>query len=275
MNAVIVTGIILLRALKKGQVTTSGALAATMMGLVLTLANYFFMAIMIAFFIVGSAATKLKSDVKKAFDPEYKTSGGRDWVQVLCNGGIATQCALIYLIHHGPGEENILTEDSFSAKLMVALIASISCVFGDTLSSEIGSGFAKGDPLLITTFKQVPRGTNGAVSFIGLISSVFAGLIVTIIYSLCDLFLFSSLNRIERVTLVTVISIASSLGGSLLDSLLGASLQFTGKNVKSGKITEIHGPSVKRISGFAFFDNHAVNFVSCLICTILAPGIIK
>lgn len=274
LTSFVLTGIILIRSLKKGQVTVSGGIAATVIGIVLTIANYYFMAIMIVFFIIGSTATKLKSKVKQSFDPEYKISGGRNWIQVLCNGGIATQVALIYLVHHGPGEEEVLTNDTFTSKLIISLIASISCVFGDTLSSEIGSGFSKGDPVLITTFKTVPRGTNGAISTIGLIASIIAGLIVTVTYALCDLFFLQSSNRYERFILVAISSISSSFFGTLLDSFLGATLQFSGLNVKTRKISEVEGSNVTKISGSSVFDNHAVNFVSCTICAFLFPFVL-
>ena len=54
----------------------------------------------------------------------------------------------------------------------------------------------------------------------------------------------------------------AGLFGSVLDSLLGATLQYTGFDRSSGRIVAKPGPSVTHISGLQFLDNNAVNAVS-------------
>ena len=46
-------------------------------------------------------ATKFKQDIKKRFDSEFKEGGQRNWLQVLCNGGMATELSLLYLLDVG------------------------------------------------------------------------------------------------------------------------------------------------------------------------------
>ena len=44
---------------------------------------------------------------KKKIECEFKEGGQRNWIQVLCNGGMASQLALLYLLDVGCGERPI------------------------------------------------------------------------------------------------------------------------------------------------------------------------
>ena len=72
---------------------------------------------------------------------------------------------------------------------MKPISGAFSCSLGDTLASELGTVLAKSDPVLVTTLKRVPRGTNGGVSLPGLLVSGLGGLIVGICYQI-SLYLF-------------------------------------------------------------------------------------
>ena len=96
--------------------------------------------------------------------------GKRNWIQVLCNGGMAMQLALLYLLDCGSSERPINFSTQYrSSWLSIAVMSAFACCNGDTWASEIGSVVGKSDPFLITTRKRVPRGTNGGVSFVGLL----------------------------------------------------------------------------------------------------------
>ena len=41
--------------------------------------------------------------------------GQRNWIQVICNGGIAAQVALLYIIDSGPGEQVVDFKNSYNA----------------------------------------------------------------------------------------------------------------------------------------------------------------
>jgi len=52
-----------------------------------------------------------------------------------------------------------------------------ACCLGDTLASELGI-LSKSPPILVTTFKPVPPGTNGGLSFLGTVASLAGGFVM-------------------------------------------------------------------------------------------------
>lgn len=116
---------------KKKTLNLSGTLLAFVVGFVLTLANLCFFADLLIFFFTSSRATKVKGHLKKKIEEDFKEGkhcklgknvsfldcvkleflqfpgGQRNWIQVLCNGGMATQLSLLYLLDVGASERPI------------------------------------------------------------------------------------------------------------------------------------------------------------------------
>lgn len=87
--------------------------------------------------------------------------GQRNWLQVFCNGGVPTELALLYMIEVGPGEIPVDFGKQYSASWMcLSLLGALACSTGDTWASEVGPVFSKRKPRLITTWKDVPAGTE-------------------------------------------------------------------------------------------------------------------
>lgn len=151
-------------------------------------------------------------------------------------------------------------------------MSAFACCNGDTWASELGI-LSKSDPVLITSFKTVPRGTNGGVSHWGLFVSFVGGIFIGIFHYIATLLFVDSDSLQDSPAQFPLIFIGGIAGlfGSIVDSYLGATFQFSGQT-KEGFIVEDPNEAVRKISGsFKILNNHSVNFVSCLITAIVVP----
>lgn len=268
---------IVMKALGKKTLDLTGGLTALVVGFILTLSNYSFTAGLLTFFYTSVRLTKYKASEKKKFDENYKESGQKNWTQVICNGGIACQMAILYLLERGSGGEipvNFIYDYSASWFSM-AVLGAIACSCGDTWASEIGSVYSDSDPYLIFSFQRVPRGTNGGVTLVGLAASFLGGMaigtafyVTTVICVARDVLSLSP----SQVPVIWVGGFAGLLG-SVLDSFLGANFQFSGEDMVTRKIVEVPGDRVRWISGVSMLDNHSVNLISSLLTSLFTPRI--
>ncbi|KAG7294824.1 hypothetical protein JYU34_006022 [Plutella xylostella] len=262
---------------RRKSVVLSGAAFGFIVGFVLTLSNYCFMVALLTMFLSSSKATKFRSHLKRKFEEDFKEGGQRTWIQVLCNGGMATQLGLLYLLDVGASERPIdFVKDYRASWLSIGVLGVIACCNGDTWASELGSVLGKSDPYLVTTFKQVPKGTNGGVTVVGTVCSTVGGLVVGLSQYLA-LFYFTEAAAWQYAPpqwpLIVFGALAGFLG-SLIDSIMGATLQFSGLD-KDGKIVSHSSVTVKHISGTNILDNHSVNLITTVIMGILMPTICK
>ncbi|XP_046390966.1 transmembrane protein 19 isoform X2 [Ischnura elegans] len=260
--------------LKRKSLSPSGAALGVIVGFVLTLSNYAFLACLFTFFLTSSKATKFRSESKKKFEEDFKEGGQRNWVQVLCNGGMAMQLGILYLIDAGCGERPIdFVKDYRASWLGIGILGVFSACNGDTWASELGSVIGSSEPVLITSGRRVPRGTNGGVTPWGVFFSFLGGLVVGIAYYLAVLYC------VDAATLaicppqwpLLVFGGLGGLFGSLLDSVLGATLQYSGYDKERGCIVERNRKGVKHISGIRLLDNHSVNLVTSVVLGLFTP----
>jgi len=280
--SILIPSLLLYNAARTKKLDRSAMLVAFVMGFIETLSNLCMIATTVAFFLAGTRATKYKASSKR-FDEECsgddkKAScpGRRNWIQVISNGGVGMEISILLLIEKGPANELPINfqYDYFPTWLSIAFLGSMACACGDTLASELAPVVTKSQPRLITNpLVKVPRGTNGGVTIPGLVLSALGGLI-------CGLAYYASLVVcVDREILIRsppqwpLLLIASMAGllGSVVDSVIGATLQFSGYELETGKIVGKSRSGVIWICGAEILDNHSVNLVSTLITALVTP----
>ncbi|CAG9466108.1 unnamed protein product [Pedinophyceae sp. YPF-701] len=237
---------------------------------------------LVAFYLVGSAATKLKMQQKENIGSEYKQQEGRNVWQVLSNGGLPTALAVALAIYTGVQTGDVpvgwapaagLLTWKMSAALQGGILGYYACCCGDTLASELGV-LSSEQPRLITNFRPVRRGTNGGVTLFGTAASGAGGLLMGAIFYVAGL-VAPHVRASGEMTAAAAgqtwllwAGLALGLGGSLVDSILGATVQYTGYDRTQGCVVGRPGEDVTHISGLALLSNNLVNVVSAAVCSL-------
>jgi len=125
------------------------------------------LALLIVFFVVGSAATRLGYASKVSRGIAQDRGGARGWRHAWANGAIPAFLALM------AGLAPPMLRDL----LVLAYAASVATAAADTCSSEIGKAYGR-RTVLITSLRAVPPGTEGAVSLEGTLAGLGGALLV-------------------------------------------------------------------------------------------------
>jgi uncharacterized protein (TIGR00297 family) len=242
---------------------------------------------------LGSWATKFKKNIKERVDATATIASSRGASQVLGCSAIAVGCALAHAILCG--EEQIISypsstqqssTSSTASRLTCAIIAHYATCLGDTLASELGI-LSTGQPVLILRpWNSVPHGTNGGITMWGTLWSIIGGAIIGLSTVLLDQLsgvinessILSS-NRISYILTMIKFGAICGLIGSLLDSLLGATLQASyydpdEKMVHDSSSFKKNNKNLKHISGIDVLSNVQVNIISVLLTTYLGACVI-
>jgi uncharacterized protein (TIGR00297 family) len=149
-------------------IDVAGALSAIVIGTAITVGlGLPALALMIAFFVVGSLATRLGYARKAARGIAQERGGARGWRHAWANGGVPAFLALMAGLAASPLRD----------LLVLAYAAAVATAAADTCSSEVGKAYGR-RTFLVTSLKPVPPGTEGAISLEGTLGGLLGALLV-------------------------------------------------------------------------------------------------
>lgn len=244
---------------------------------------------LLAFYWTSSKLTRIGTTTKEKLEEGVTEGGERDAMQVFACSAIGVFCACLRRILVGR-DGALLTGTSTTLspalallgdQLTFAYVAFFACCAGDTWASELGVLSKSLPRLIIAPWRKVPPGTNGGVSGVGLAASAAGGTLMGLLHGLFTPGGIASVLPFGKTTTkgafgreiiaLTFVGFLGGLGGSLLDSFLGATVQATYYDNYKKKIAKRAGPNTEKIGGWwTLLSNEMVNVVSTAISALLA-----
>ena len=184
-----------------------GMLTGVLLGLLtIVFGDYGWFVMLIAFFGIGGLSSKFRYDEKVARGIAEDNEGARGSGNVLANSLVALVAVLAAAASGDLGVPRAIFFFAFAGAVAAAL--------ADTLSSELGGLYD--NPRLITTLQTVEPGTDGAITWQGLV----AGLVGSGIVAAIGFGLFGDVG-LPGTGLIALAGVA----GMTVDSLLGATIE--------------------------------------------------
>jgi uncharacterized protein (TIGR00297 family) len=271
----LLAAIIALAAWRAGSLDRQGALAAAALGAaVFGLGGLGWAILLLGFFLSSSVLSRLFKRRKAGLEDTFAKGTRRDAGQVAANGGIAGLFVLLHALQPG------------AAWAWVAFAGALAAANSDTWATELGV-LSRAAPRRITTGETVERGTSGGVTALGSLAATSGALLIGLLAVLfwqgrvaelpagapgwlAGLLTGPSpaLTPYLAAAWIGVLTLAG-LAGSLLDSLLGATLQAIYFCPACRKETERYprhrcGSVTQKIRGWPWLNNDWVN----ALCTL-------
>ena len=224
--------------LVKKILTLDGALAALIIALTIGLFGHLLLIVLLLLFLGTSfVVTRYKFEYKKMLHVQEGVRGERGIYNVLANGLIPALLPVIQYL--------------FPAILLfstsnVLFVSAIAVAAADTTASELG--VLSNRAYLITTFKRVRPGTNGAISLFGEFVAFLAALYTSVVgYILLTLTPGLYISKLE----IIIVPLIAGFFGCQVDSFIGATLETRGYVTKG-----------------------ITNFISILLGVVIAAGLL-
>ena len=177
--------------------------------LTIVLGGYGWFAMLITFFGLGGLSTKYKYEAKQDRGIAEENEGARGSGNVLANSIVA----LVAVLAWAASPTHLAVEP---ALFLYAFSGAVAAAMTDTFSSEFGGLYD--NTRLITTLKRVEPGTDGGITWQGVVAGlVGAGIIAGIAAATID-----SVGSVGAALILTC-----GFVGMTVDSLLGATIEGT------------------------------------------------
>lgn len=177
----------------------------------------------------SSWLTKVGSARKAQLEEHHREGGQRDWWQVLTNSVVGVAVALVYFLWVREDSVVDYRRQFWPSFLWMCYLGHYACTNGDTWSSELGV-LSTSPPRLVTSCwrRVVPPGTNGGMSLLGTGASVAGGAFIGAVFVLLGGWTTEEgWAGVPSQWPVVLLCAWAGLTGSVLDSLLGATMQLT------------------------------------------------
>jgi uncharacterized protein (TIGR00297 family) len=186
-----------------GWIRWTGAAAGVAIGtLIFAFLGWKGLTILLTFLVAGSLSTKLGYAWKNRLGISESNRGARGAKEALANGGLS---ALLSVLASVSPNGNLF---------LVGFTSALGAATSDTVSSEIGQWLG-GDPYLVTNFRRVRAGTNGAITLGGTLAGIMAAGLLGLIAVQIHLISPAQFWVVQLAALV----------GNFTDSFLGACVE--------------------------------------------------
>ena len=258
--------LVALAALWRHSVSRSGAVAGFLLGsAILYSGGFFIWGMLMLFFVSASVISRVGAATKTKLASMHEKGGERDAVQVLANGGAGLVGSILFAATGEPA-------------FAVAAAGGFAAANADTWASELGV-LSPTPPHSIVTRKELPPGASGGVTRTGSLASVGGSALIAVWFAVwvwvqqaAGAGVAGAAAGLFRPALLLLIITAAGAVGSLIDSLLGATIQAL-YQTEEGSLTERPTSGATDnvlIRGFRAITNDVVNFVSTAAAATLA-----
>ena len=229
---------------RAGSLGRSGLVAAAICGTLCAIAGWSWAALLVLYFIAASGLSWAGKAEKEARTQSIVSKAGRrDAAQVFANGGVYSIAASLTVLFAAPW-------------LAWGAVGALAAASSDTWATEIGVWLGR-QPKSIISRTNVRPGESGGVTTAGMVGSVGGAAWVG---------LAAVLLGFPRG--LGIASILAGVGGSITDSVLGATLQERRWCDECAQPTEraVHlcGHTSRRVGGIQRLDNDVVNLLSTI-----------